>query len=86
MQERWLLGMVLLRALSASIEVTAVLLMLRMARVEQALRLNAALGLVGPLIFLLVTALGLAGMADKISPLRLALVGAGFLMILWGTR
>lgn len=79
-------GMVLLRGISACIEVGAVLLMLRLTRLESLVRLNAALGLVGPLIFLLVSALGLAGMAGRIHPARFLLVAAGVALVLLGTR
>lgn len=79
-------GMVLLRSLSAGIEVAAVLVMWRMTRLEAALRLNAGLGLVGPVIFLLVSALGLAGMAGRIHPGRFLLVAAGVLLVALGTR
>lgn len=79
-------GMVLLRGISACIEVVVVLLMLRLTRMESLVRLNAALGLVGPLIFLLVSALGLAGMADRVHPGRFILVAGGVLLVLLGTR
>lgn len=86
MEERLIQGMVLLRGISACVEVTAVLLMLRMTRIESLVRLNAALGLVGPGIFLAVSVLGLAGMAGRLQPGRFFLVALGVLLVLWGTR
>lgn len=78
--------MILLRMASACVEVTAVVWMLRLTRLESLVRLNAALGLVGPVIFVLVSALGLAGMAGKLHPGRFLAIAAGVLLVLWGTR
>lgn len=79
-------AMVGLRLLSACVEVAAVLVMLRLTRVQDLLRLNAALGLVGPTIFLLVSALGLTALAAQVSPARFLLVALGVLLVVLGTR
>jgi hypothetical protein len=85
-EERLMLSMRLLRALSALIEVSAVVVMFRLSRLESLVRLNAALGLVGPVIFLLVSAIGLIGLAQKLNPLRFLLVLSGVCLVLIGTR
>ncbi|RDV82870.1 YqhV family protein [Ammonifex thiophilus] len=79
-------GMASLRFLSSILEFTCALLMLYWGRVEAALKVNALMSLVGPSILFLVTLLGLAGLAGRISPLNLLylLVGVGF--IFWGLR
>ena len=79
-------GMMLTRCVSAAIELTAALLMWRLNRVEAALQINGMLGLVGPLILAVTTAIGLAGLAESSSPWRLLMVGAGAVLILLGTR
>ena len=79
-------GMVLLRALSVVVELTALLVMLRLTHIEALLRLNSFLGLVGPLIFLSVSALGLAGMVGRVNPGRFLLVATGVVLVLLGTR
>ncbi len=84
--EAILLSMILLRVLSASIEFAAAALMYKMNRVDAALRINAALGMVGPTILISVTLLGIAGLAGKIPWSRFALIGAGVVMIFIGTR
>lgn len=86
MEQRLVQGMVLLRAISALVEVCAVIAMIRLSRVDALLRLNAALGLVGPTIFILVSLLGLAGMAERLHPGRFLLVAAGVLLVFWGSR
>ncbi|MFO7172672.1 MAG: DUF2619 domain-containing protein [Bacillota bacterium] len=86
MEQRLMQGMVLLRGISACLEVTAVLLMLRASRLESLLRLNAVLGLVGPATFLAVSALGLAGLSGRLHPGRFLLVALGVLLVLLGTR
>lgn len=79
-------GMVAVRLLSALAELAGAAAMVRLNRVEGALRINGLLGLVGPLVLAATTAIGLAGMAGHASPWRLLLVALGALLILAGTR
>ena len=51
MESRNLVGMSVLRIISGFLEIGTALLFLYFKRVEIALRLNAVLGLVGPIIF-----------------------------------
>lgn len=60
-------SMALLRILSGTIEITAAVLMLKLVTVERALLVNTTLALVGPLILISTTAIGLSGLADKLS-------------------
>lgn len=86
MEEPLVRGMVALRVISACVEVAAAAAMLRFTRAEQVLRLNALLGLIGPAIFLLVSAAGLTALAGRVSPARFALVALGALLVILGTR
>ena len=83
---RLVAGMALFRLLAGTIEVTAALLMLRSRRVDTAFQINAVLGLIGPCMFVIVSALGLIGLAGRISYAKLALVAAGVLLILIAAR
>lgn len=83
---RFVAGMALLRLLSATVEVTAALLMLRFGRVETAFKINAVLGLVGPFVLIGVTSLGLFGMAGKVSYDKIIAIVAGVILILYGAR
>lgn len=76
-------GMALLRILSGSLELTAALVMLKLNDVQKALTVNSTLALVGPLVLISTTALGLAGIADKLSPGKFIwiLAGVGCLLI-----
>jgi hypothetical protein len=78
--------MALLRIISGLLEIAAALLILRLQRVETALRINAFLGLVGPVIFLLVSVMGLIAVAIKLSPYKIGLVITGIILVLLGTR
>lgn len=78
--------MALVRVMSSAIELTAAFLIYRSLQVEHAFRINALLGLVGPVIFLTVTALGLVGLADKISFIKAVSILLGVGLILAGTR
>jgi hypothetical protein len=79
-------NMALLRIIAGSLEIAAAVLMLRLGKVGTALRINAILGLVGPIILTAVCLLGLAGLAGRISLTKLGIVGVGVLLILLGTR
>lgn len=85
-ESRIVQAMALVRVLSAAIELTAAFLMLRLARIEAAVQINALLGLVGPTILIVVTALGVVGLAEKIPVTKLLLIVAGVVLILTGVR
>lgn len=78
------LAMALLRLFSGSIEICAALLMLRLNQIDKALVVNSSLALVGPLILITTTTIGLVGMADKLSVAKLAWVTAGVTCLLIG--
>lgn len=84
--ERIVLGMAAVRFLSAGIELTAASLMLYFNRVETALQINAGLALVGPMVLITVTALGLVGLAGRISVAGLLTVALGVVLIFLGLR
>jgi hypothetical protein len=86
MDERLMWGIRLVRLLSATIEVTAVILLLRMHDVRSMLRLNAGLGMVGPLIFITVSALGLTASLGQVQPAKLVLILIGVVLVIIGTR
>lgn len=79
-------SMAFLRLISGSLELLAAILMMRHRSVETALRINGVLGLVGPTILVLVNLFGIAGLATRVFPYRLALVAVGVLCILLGSR
>jgi hypothetical protein len=66
-----------LRMMSGSIEIIAAILMLRLATVEKALLVNSGLALVGPLVLLATTTIGLVGIAEKLSMGKMLWVIAG---------
>ena len=78
-----LLAMAAMRFLAGLFEIGGAILMLRLGKIEQAFRVNAWLGIIGPTIFLVVSSLGLAGMVGQISPFKAAmLLGAVILILL----
>lgn len=86
MEDRLISGMGLVRVLSASMELLGAYLIFRSARVEDAFRVNALLGLAGPLIFLAVTTLGLVGMASRLDLGKTLMILGGVALILSATR
>ncbi|MCL4318639.1 MAG: YqhV family protein [Firmicutes bacterium] len=82
----YLKGMVLIRLISAMIELTGAILMWRYQRLDVAVRINGLLGLAGPIVLTSTMLLGIAGMmAKNVSFTKMAWIGAGVAMILWGT-
>lgn len=84
--DKHVVGMALLRILSGLIEFSAAMLMLKLNRVEQALKVNAALALVGPTVMMAVMALGLAGLAGKIPLPKLLIIILGVGLIFYGVN
>lgn len=78
--------MAALRFLSSAIECAAAIYILRLFRIEDALRVNAILGMVGPTILILVTLIGLVGIAERLSVERIVLVVAAVALIFIATR
>ena len=86
MRDPFVTGMATVGFVSSAIEATAAALMLRAGRVEAAVRINGLLGLVGPIVLIVVTTLGVAGLAGKIQPAKIVLIFAGVYLILYGSR
>ena len=80
------LAMASLRVLFGIMGLGGAALMLWYNDVTTAVRINAVLGSVGPFTFLVVSLMGVAGMAGQIPVQRLVLVGVGVTMVLLGTR
>lgn len=77
------LAMAAMRFLAGLLEIGGASLMLRVGTVEQAFKVNAWLGIIGPTVFLTVSSLGLAGMVGQVPPLKIVmLLGAVILIVL----
>jgi len=79
-------GMALMRVLSGLIELTAAILMLKFDRIETAVKINAALAMVGPTVMIMVTTVGLVGLAGKIPISRMVMIFMGVVLIFAGMR
>lgn len=84
MISKFVLGMAVLRMISGSIELIAALLMLRYNSVEKALLVNSTLALVGPIVLILTTTIGLIGIADRLSASKLIWIFLGVACIFIG--
>jgi putative exporter of polyketide antibiotics len=82
--DKIVMSMATVRVISGCIEITAALLMLRLNQVDKALLVNSGLAVVGPIVLLSTTALGLVGLADKLSFGRLFWVFVGVAIIFIG--
>ncbi|MBH5318075.1 YqhV family protein [Paenibacillus sp. GSMTC-2017] len=84
MLNKIVLSMVMLRMLSGSIEICAALIMLRMNDIEKALVVNSSLALIGPLILIATTTIGLVGLSDKLSVSKFIWVAVGVICLMIG--
>jgi hypothetical protein len=79
-------NMALIRVISGLLEIIVAIIFLKLGKVESALRLNSFLGLVGPLVFIAVSALGIVAIAVKLSWIKVALICLGIILVLVGTK
>ncbi|GIN61264.1 hypothetical protein J27TS8_12570 [Robertmurraya siralis] len=84
--EKAIIGMALLRILSGSIEIFAALLILKVNQIEKALIINSSLALIGPIILILTTTIGLIGIAEKVSFTKMLWIFCGVGLILYGVK
>lgn len=73
-----------IRVLSGSLELCAGLLIMYFNKVETAVKINALLAIIGPTVMITVTALGLAGIADKVSLGKMLTILSGVMLIFFG--
>jgi hypothetical protein len=84
--EKIALLMGLIRMLSGTIEIIAAMLMLYFKTVETAFKINAVLALVGPAVLIIVTSLGLIGLADQLPVTRFLVIFLGVFLIFFGLK
>ncbi|MFF2090259.1 YqhV family protein [Paenibacillus sp. NPDC058174] len=84
MLNKIVLSMASLRITSGMIEICAALIMLRLNQIDKALLVNSSLALVGPLILIATTTIGLVGLSDKLSFGKLAWIAAGIACLFIG--
>lgn len=85
-RDKIVVSMALMRVLSSLIELTAAFLIFKVGKIESALKINAALALVGPIIMITVTTIGLVGLAGKIPYWKMFIIFIGVCLIFWGVR
>ncbi|QUG43724.1 YqhV family protein [Psychrobacillus sp. INOP01] len=84
--EKALLFIIILRLLSGSIELSAAMLMIKFNDLEKAFYINSLLALVGPVVLIVTTGIGLTGLSEKISLTRMVCLFAGILLILYSLK
>lgn len=84
--EKAIIGMAFLRLLSGGIEIFAAFLILKFNEVEKALAINSSLALIGPLILIATTTIGLFGIAEKVSFTKMIWIMCGVGFILYGIK
>lgn len=85
--DRLVWGMGFTRAFYALLNLGAALLIWKFADVAHAMKINAFFGsLMGPMVFLLVSGLGMAGLAKALSPVKIVLILVGLAFIMVGVR
>lgn len=85
-KDKIVVSMALMRFLSSLIEFTAAFLIFKIGRVDSALKINAVLALIGPTIMIIVTTLGLIGLAGKVPLAKMFAILLGVALIFWGVN
>lgn len=78
--------MIFLRVFSGLMEMGAAYLMYYFKNINTAVKINAFLGLIGPLILILVSFFGLFELSSKLNIKNLIFITIGVILILIGTR
>ncbi|MED3553385.1 YqhV family protein [Cytobacillus praedii] len=84
--EKAIMSMALLRIISGSIEIFVAILILKFNDIEKALLVNSSLALVGPIILIITTTIGLVGLSERVSLTKLIWIFGGVACILYGVR
>ncbi|WAA10791.1 YqhV family protein [Fervidibacillus albus] len=84
--ERAILGMAFLRILSGSIEILVAIIILKLNDIEKALVVNSSLAIIGPMILIITTSIGVIGLSDKISFSSIIWIFIGVACILYGVK
>lgn len=84
--DKAILGMAFLRLFSGTLEILVAIIILKLNNIEKALVANSMLAIVGPLILITTTAIGLIGLADKISFTKIFWIFLGVCFILYGVK
>ncbi|MBM7572317.1 YqhV family protein [Aquibacillus albus] len=86
MFEKAIVAMALLRVLSGTIEILAAFLIVKVNEVEKALIINSSLAIVGPIILILTTSIGVISIANNISYSNILWIFIGIICILYGIK
>jgi len=84
--DRRVVIMAVIRALFGLISLTGSIMMFLLNDLTQAIRINGIIGSMGPFVLLLVSAIGIAGVAAQMDIRKVILILAGVIFIILGTR
>jgi len=80
------LTMAIIRMTFGMISLLGGYLMFRLNDLQHAVRINSIIGSIGPFVLLMVSAIGVAGLATQMDFKKVALLVMGIVLILLGTR
>lgn len=86
MERAALNNMAAIRIISGILEITVAFIFLKIGRVDSALRMNAFLGLIGPLVFIAVSVLGIVAIAVRLPWYKVFIISLGIILVLVGTK
>ncbi len=78
-------AMATIRFISALVEIGAALVFLKSNSIVTATRLNAGLGVFGPVIFLIVSLVGITGLAGSVDTIKFITIIIGVVLVFIGT-
>ncbi|MCK9221837.1 MAG: YqhV family protein [Limnochordia bacterium] len=77
--------MALCRFLAGILEILAAFLMLHSGKIISALKINALLGLIGPIVLLVTNVFGLAAVRSDLPLHKIFIIALGVALVFWGT-
>ncbi|QDP38996.1 YqhV family protein [Radiobacillus deserti] len=80
------LAIAITRLLSGCIEIVAALLILKYNEIEKAFVINSSLAIIGPLILIVTTTLGLVGMSDRMTLSKFFWIFLGIVFLIYGVK
>ncbi|WAA13533.1 YqhV family protein [Fervidibacillus halotolerans] len=86
MFEKAILSMAFLRMFSGSIEIIVAFIILKLNDIEKALLVNSSLAIIGPIILIVTTSIGVVGLSEKISFSGIFWIFIGVACILYGVK
>jgi hypothetical protein len=84
--EKAIFEIAMLRIFSGSIEIIAAVLIIKVNQIDKALIINSSLAIIGPLVLIITTSIGVLSITDNISYGKIVWIFIGIACIFYGVK